>query len=287
MKAYHDMIETVLGAGNFKAGRNGGTRSFFSYHWEHDLRNGFPLLTTKRMFWRGIVHEFLWYLSGSPHIRDMQEQGLTFWDEWADDRGYVPSPYGWFWRRWGGSRMDGPHDASIHPPIAHWEEYGDSHIDQLQLILDELRTNPMSRRLVLTAWDPVNAWASSLPPCHAFFVLNVQPEGDALFLNGHLTQRSADLALGVPFNVAHYSMLIHLLAHLAGMQVGTFAHTMIDCHIYEDHIPGLERQLTREPRELPSLDIAGEVSSLDGLQPSDFILTGYDPHPPIKFEVSP
>lgn len=288
MKSYHDMIESVLGAGTHKDGRNGGTTSFFSYHWEHDLANGFPLLTTKKMFWRGIVGEFLWYLSGCPHIRDMQAQGFKFWDEWADDRGYVPSPYGWFWRRWGQHVRPRPYPNGDGPAASlnTVERKGlgpGQPFDQLQKIVDELRSNPNSRRLVLSAWDPVNAWNSSLPPCHVMFILNVQ-DGR---LNGHLTQRSADVALGVPFNIAHYSILIHLLAHLTGLEPGIFSHTMIDCHVYDNHRNGLGLQLTREPKLLPSLVIRDSVKFLDGLSEEDFQLEGYDPHPPIKFEVSP
>jgi len=282
MRQYLDMVQHVLHEGSRKEGRNGGTLSVFNYGYQHDLKYGFPLLTTKRMFVRGIFKELVWYLSGKPHILDLQEAGIKFWDLWADDRGYVNSPYGLFWRNWGGSAENvvmSRVPSVDNGPFQYGPEPG---IDQLQNIVDELKVNPNSRRLVLTAWDPVNAWSSNLPPCHDFVVFNVQGDGR---LNAHLTQRSGDIALGIPFNLACYSALIHLIAHLTGLEPGVFAHTIVDAHIYGNHVKGLTEQLNREPRQLPQMAVHPLVDSLD-VTSADFMVLGYDPHPGIEFEVS-
>jgi thymidylate synthase len=271
-------------------------------NYEIDLRRGFPLLTTKEMSWKNIVVENLWFLSGETHIGLLRKHGCKFWDPWADEGGRVPSAYGNFWRHF-----------PVHG-LAGSEGWGDgggparpAFNDQVAWVLAELRRNPMSRRLVVSAWAPGNAQTSGLPPCHLLFVLNVQMDerGEPL-LCLHLTQRSADVALGVPYNIAGYALLLELFARFSGLRAGIVAHTLVDAHVYTakldgsmseyDHVPGLARQIEREPRALPRLSIDEKIRSLDDLRPlldadtpailERFVLTGYDPHPPIAFKVA-
>jgi thymidylate synthase len=292
MRQYLEVVREVLTRGTRKENRTGvDTLSTFNINYEIDLGEGFPLLTTKHIAWKNIVIENLWFLSGDPRISLLREHGCRFWDPWADAEGRVPSAYGSFWRHF-----------PVHDPEGRAEFN-----DQVHWVLDELRQNPMSRRLVVSAWAPGNAQRSQLPPCHCLFVLNVQNDAErGPSLNLHLTQRSCDVALGVPYNIAGYSLLLALFAHLSGLRPGIFAHTLVDAHIYTckpdgsgaeyDHVPGLREQLTRAPRPLPTLAISDAVRSLDdflGLLGADtdtildhFRLTGYDPHPPIRFKVA-
>src|SRR5579864_3482519 len=234
--------------GTRKPNRTGvDTLSTFNVNYEIDLREGFPLLTTKEISWKNIVVENLWFLSGETHIGLLRKHGCKFWDPWADENGRVPSAYGSFWR---------------HFPVHDGSGTKAEHKDQIAWVLGELKRNPMSRRLVVTAWAPGNAQASKLPPCHLLFVFNVQLDerGDPL-LCLHLTQRSADVALGVPYNIAGYALLLELFSRFTGIRAGVFAHTMIDAHVYtskadgsmaeHDHVPGLRRQLERDVRPLP------------------------------------
>lgn len=291
MKAYLDIVREVLATGTRKENRTGvDTISTFNINVEHDLAEGFPLLTTKAISWKNIVVENLWFLSGDPDIGLLRKHGCRFWDPWADAEGLVPSAYGNLWR---------------HFPVH--EEGRVAFNDQIQWVLDELKRNPMSRRLVVSAWAPGNAQTSKLPPCHCMFVLNVQNGEDGVArLNLHLTQRSNDVALGVPYNIAGYSLLLELFSHFAGLKPGTFAHTLIDAHIYTrksdgsmaeyDHVPGLEEQLQRDPRPLPRLGISSALQSLDDVEAllsedtetvlSYFRLQGYDPYPAIPFKVA-
>lgn len=292
MKQYLDLVREVLSVGTRKPNRTGvDTLSTFNHNYEIDLRQGFPLLTTKEISWKNIVVENLWFLSGETHIGLLKKHGCKFWDPWADETGRVPSAYGSFWRHFP------VHDAEGRPAFN----------DQVAWVLEELKHNPMSRRLVVTAWAPGNAQTSKLPPCHLLFAFNVQMDtsGDPL-LCLHLTQRSADVALGVPYNVAGYALLLELFSRFTGIRAGTFAHTMIDAHVYTakpdgsmaeyDHVPGLEKQLERTPRPLPTLTIDAGIRSLDDLRPlldadtdevmRHFVLTGYQPHPPIPFKVA-
>lgn len=292
MKAYLEVVRQVLERGTRKPNRTGvDTISTFNVNYTVDLREGFPLLTTKAMSWKNIVVENLWFLSGETNIALLRRHGCKFWDPWADERGEVPSAYGNFWRRF---------------PV-HGEGGATAFNDQVRWMLEELRTNPTSRRLVVSAWAPGNAQTSKLPPCHAMYVLNVQL--DALgepVLNLHLTQRSADVALGVPYNIAGYALLLELFARFSGLRAGVFAHTLVDAHVYTrkpdgsmreyDHVPGLEQQLAREPRPLPRLAIDPSIRSLDNILPllsadtetvlRHFALEGYDPHPAITFKVA-
>jgi thymidylate synthase len=291
MKVYLDTVREVLTTGTRKENRTGvDTISSFNINYEIDLAEGFPLLTTKAISWKNIVVENLWFLSGVRDIGLLRRHGCKFWDPWADEDGLVPSAYGNFWR---------------HFPVH--ENGRPAFNDQIAWVLEELERNPMSRRLVVTAWAPGNAQTSKLPPCHCLFVLNVQNGKDGVpRLNLHLTQRSCDVALGIPYNIAGYALLLELFSHFAGMKPGVFAHTLIDAHIYTskadgsmaeyDHVPGLEEQLTREPRPLPRLHVSSELRSLEDVEAllnedtegvlSRFRLEGYDPHPAIAFKVA-
>jgi thymidylate synthase len=291
MKQYLDLVSHVLREGTRKPNRTGvDTISTFGYFYEVDLRQGFPLLTTKDVSWKNIVVENLWFLSGDTHIGLLKKHNCKFWDPWADADGKVPSAYGNFWRRFPVHRGGEP-----------------AFNDQVRWVLDEVKRNPNSRRLVISAWAPENAQNSQLPPCHAMFVLNVQQgqSGEPL-LNLHLTQRSCDVALGVPYNLAGYALILELFARFTGIRPGIFAHTLIDAHIYTakpdgsmaeyDHVPGLREQLTRTPRALPKLTISPDIRSLDDIHAlleadtdtvmKHFTLSGYEPHPAIKFKVA-
>lgn len=291
MKQYLDLVREVLERGTRKTNRTGvDTLSTFNVNYEIDLRAGFPLLTTKEISWKNIVVENLWFLSGDTHIGLLRKHGCRFWDPWADDAGRVPSAYGNFWR---------------HFPV---HENGQAAFrDQVGWVAQELRRNPMSRRLLVTAWSPGNAHTSALPPCHVVWVLNVQLDRDGRSsLCLHLTQRSCDVALGVPYNIAGYAFLLSLFAHFSGIPAHLFAHTLIDAHVYTakpdgsmaefDHVPGLRDQLERAPRPLPRLVIDPSIRELDDLRGlleadtdeilSKFRLEDYDPHPPITFKVA-
>jgi len=296
VKQYLDLVRSVLAKGTRKPNRTGvDTISTFNENYEIDLRQGFPLLTTKEISWKNIVVENLWFLSGETHIGLLKKHNCKFWDPWADADGQVPSAYGNFWRRFP------VHDLPVH------DGERASFNDQIRWVAGEIQRNPMSRRLVVTAWAPGNAQTSKLPPCHLLFVFNVQVDerGEPL-LCLHLTQRSADVALGVPYNIAGYAFLLELFSRFTGIRAGIFGHTMIDAHIYTskpdgsmaeyDHVPGLKLQLEREPRPLPRLTIDPAIKSLDDLRPlleadtatvmKHFTLTGYEPHPAISFKVA-
>jgi thymidylate synthase len=292
MKQYLDAIREVLAKGTRKPNRTGvDTLSTFNINYEIDLAEGFPLLTTKEISWKNIVVENLWFLSGDTHIALLKKHGCKFWDPWADETGKVPSAYGNFWRRF---------------PV-HGDDGELAYRDQVAWVVEELKKNPMSRRLVVSAWAPGNAHLSKLPPCHCLYVFNVQldPSGDPR-LCLHLTQRSCDMALGVPYNIAGYAFLLELFARMSGLRPGIFAHTLIDAHVYTkkpdgsmaeyDHVPGLLEQLQREPRALPRLTIDPAIRALDDIKPlleadtatvmKHFVLDGYTPYPAIPFKVA-
>ena len=295
MRQYLDVVKHTIEAGTRKANRTGiDTISTFNVNYEIDLDEGFPLLTTKEVSWKNIVIENLWFLSGSTDIRLLQKHGCKFWDPWANpETSKVPSAYGNFWR---------------HFPTTSPEQDGQlAFNDQIAWIISEIKRNPMSRRLVVSAWSPGNAQNSDLPPCHAFWVLNTQydQQGQAR-LCLHLTQRSADIALGVPYNIAGYTFLLHLIARFTNMQVGKFGHTLIDAHIYTakpdgsmaeyDHIPKLKKQLERTPRALPSLSIDERIQSLKDIEAlleldtdeimDYFPLDNYAPYGKLVFKVA-
>ena len=288
MKAYLDAVRETLESGTRKPNRTGvDTISTFNINYEIDLRKGFPLLTTKEISWKNIVIENLWFLSGTTDIGLLKKHDCKFWDPWADEKGKVPSAYGNFWR---------------HFPLPNNQTN-----DQIAYVIEQLRNNPMSRRMLVSAWAPGNAQSSALPPCHALWVVNVQlDESGEPFVCLHLSQRSCDVALGVPYNIAGYSFLLELLSRFSGIRAGVFAHTLIDAHIYTskadgsmaeyDHVAGLKQQLKREPRPLPTLEISSEIKSLDDIEQllsldtdeimSKFILHNYHPHPAINFKVA-
>ncbi len=288
MKQYLDAVRETLEHGQRKINRTGvDTISTFNINYEIDLREGFPLLTTKEISWKNIVIENLWFLSGNTDINLLRKHNCKFWDPWADKNGNVPSAYGNFWR---------------HFPLP--DNRGN---DQIAWLVNQLKTNPTSRRMVVSAWAPGNAQASALPPCHAFWVVNTQyDENGSPCLCLHLTQRSCDIALGVPYNIAGYSFLLELFSRFSGIPAGLFGHTLIDAHIYTakangdmaefDHVPGLTQQLARAPRPLPSLEICPSIRSLEDTESllsldtgeimSRFTLRGYQPYPAIPFKVA-
>jgi len=288
MKEYLDIIQYVLDNGVRKVNRTGvATLACFSYFYRVDLQQGFPLLTTKKMYFDSLVHELFWYLSGEAHIKNLREK-TKIWDAWADNAGLLETAYGRFWRRF--PLPEDGRGAAGENWGKRWvsvdEETGGKVFDQIQYIVDslkEIKINPEHRnlrRLVVSAWHPANAAESKLPPCHYTFCFNVL-DGK---LNCHLTQRSCDLALGVPFNLACYALLTMMIAQETGFAPGEFAHTLIDAHIYENHIEGLREQLTREPKPLPTLTIATKPFADLGF--ADITLENYNPHPVIKFSVA-
>jgi len=296
MQQYLNLVQHVLKTGTRKVNRTGvDTISTFNVNYQVDLQAGFPLLTTKEVSWKNIVIENLWFLSGSTDIRLLQKHGCKFWDPWADpETSKVPSAYGNFWR---------------HFPTTSGQP-GDSEVclnDQIAWVIEEIKRNPMSRRLVVSAWSPGNAQNSALPPCHAFWVLNTQVDEDGTpRLCLHLTQRSADIALGVPYNIAGYAFLLHLISRFSRITVGEFGHTLIDAHIYTDkpdgsmpeydHIPNLRAQLERTPRALPTLSIDPRIQSLSDIDAlleletdqimAYFPLEAYQPYDKLNFKVA-
>jgi thymidylate synthase len=293
MREYLELVRTVLEKGVRKPSRTGvDTLAYFGAFYKVDLGRGFPLLTTKKVNYAACLHELLWYLSGEDHIRNLRKV-TKIWDAWADEKGDLETAYGRYWRRF-------PHAVQkSHGPIAETGERmaAVEEIDQIQYVIDEIRRNPFSRRLVVTAWEPGNAERSKLPPCHFSFVFNVSPDektGEPRRLNCHLTQRSGDIALGIPFNLACYATLTQMMAQETGLEVGCFAHTIIDAHIYcadagaamaaYDHVAGLKVQLAREPRALPRLVIAKKP--MKELRFEDFKVEGYESWPGITFKVA-
>ena len=331
MQQYLDLVADTLAGGGHKPNRTGvDTIAAFSQQYRIDLQEGFPLLTTKDLSgfrWNSLIHEFRWYLSGEEHIRNLREE-TGIWDAWADEQGRLDTAYGRFWRRF--PVPEKGLDGEVWPDDDHRWRNDDGTFDQIQYVVDTLKESPNSRRLVVSAWHPANAAVSTLPPCHYTFVFNVQ--GDQL--NCHLTQRSGDIALGVPFNIAAYALLTHAVAQETGFEVGEFGHTVVDAHVYcgtddrgewyadnldrlqerlaavderagylavrdwleteapdetedtdgYDHVPGLLTQLSREPRERPSIEIADKP--LDELGFEDIELTAYDPADGISFAVA-
>lgn len=355
MKQYHNTVKNVLTSGTYKPNRTeADTISAFSNHYTIDIDyDEFPLLTTKDMLgfrWNSLIHEFFWFLSGEEHIRNLQEE-TKLWNAWADEEGNLDTAYGRFWRRFpipnptdqlpGESWTDNPNHQYVNKEENNTKNGEERYtLDQIEYVLDQLENNPHTRRMIVTAWHPANAVESTLPPCHYTFVLNVQ--GDEL--NLHLTQRSGDTALGIPFNIAGYSMLLLMLAQQTGYEPGEFSHTIVDAHIYcgthergewygnnlpsikshmrnieeqntsdfigteprtyaeladwieetapeersenesMDHVPGLLRQINREQRDRPTIEI--ENKGIDQLEPNDISIHDYNPHEGIYFAVA-
>jgi thymidylate synthase len=294
MKEYLDLIKLVIDQGTHKKSRTGvDTISYFGAFYKVDLQKGFPLLTTKKVEWKSLLNEVLWYLSGDNHIRNLR-QHTKIWDAWADEGGRLQTAYGRFWRRYPvpeiNSFLDGEVYVNENHLFVNKEENGSLTFDQIGWVINEIKNNPDSRRLVISAWHPANAIISKLPPCHYSFAFNVS----AGKLNCHLTQRSGDIALGIPFNLAAYSLLTQIIAQETNLGLGFFAHSIVDAHIYHaekgsamekyDHLDGLKKQILREPLPLPELKIAKKP--IDNLKFDDFELINYNYHDKIKFEVA-
>ncbi|QTL01720.1 thymidylate synthase [Aquabacter sp. L1I39] len=263
MRIYLDLLQRLLDEGVVKGDRTGtGTRSLFGYQMRFDLSEGFPLVTTKRLHLKSIIHELLWFLAGDTNVRYLQENGVTIWDEWADARGELGPVYGHQWRSW-----PTPEGGVI---------------DQIAHLVSDIRRNPDSRRLIVTAWNPSDVPRMALPPCHCLFQFYVA-EGR---LSCQLYQRSADVFLGVPFNIASYALLTHMVAQVTGLQPGDFVHTLGDAHLYLNHVEQAELQLSRAPRPLPKLVLNPDVTDLFAFRYEDIRFENYDPHPAIKAPVA-
>lgn len=263
MQTYLNLMQHVLQHGIDKSDRTGtGTRSVFGYQMRFDLQAGFPLVTTKKLHLRSIIHELLWFLRGDTNIAYLKTHGVSIWDDWADENGELGPVYGYQWRSW-----PTPNGQSI---------------DQISQLIHQIKTNPDSRRLIVSAWNPALVDEMALPPCHCLFQFYVV-DGK---LSCQLYQRSADIFLGVPFNIASYALLTHMVAQVCELQVGEFVHTLGDAHLYHNHLEQAKLQLSRQPRPLPQLRLNPEVKDLFSFCYEDFTIDGYDPHPHIKAEVA-
>ena len=269
MRQYLDLMQHVLDHGTPKADRTGtGTRSVFGHQMRFDLSKGFPCITTKKLHLRSIIHELLWFLSGDTNIAYLKENGVRIWDEWADDKGDLGPVYGYQWRHF--------------PKPPRKGEVGGGEVDQVREVVEALKANPDSRRHIVCAWNPGMVEDMALPPCHAFFQFYVA-EGK---LSCQLYQRSADIFLGVPFNIASYALLTMMIAQVTDLQPGDFVHTFGDAHLYNNHVDQAREQLSRAPRELPTLTIDPAVKDIFAFKFEDFELLNYDPHPHIKAPVA-
>jgi thymidylate synthase len=263
MKQYHDLLQHILDEGTKKEDRTGtGTISVFGYQMRFDLNEGFPCVTTKKLHLRSIIHELLWFLKGDTNIQYLKENNVSIWDEWADEEGNLGPVYGSQWRSW---------------PAADGR-----HIDQIKQILDQIKNNPDSRRIIVSAWNVGEIDKMALPPCHAFFQFYVA-DGK---LSCQLYQRSADTFLGVPFNIASYALLTMMIAQVCGLKPGDFVHTLGDAHLYSNHLEQARLQLTRDFRPLPQMKINPDINDLFDFKYEDFELVNYDPHPHIKAAVA-
>jgi len=267
MHQYHDLMEQILADGAEKRDRTGtGTLSVFGRQMRFDLAEGFPLVTTKKLHLKSIIYELLWFLAGDTNVKYLNEHGVTIWDEWADERGDLGPVYGHQWRSW---------------PKSEPKPDGGT-IDQIANVIEMIRRNPDSRRLIVTAWNPADVDKMALPPCHCLFQFYVA--------NGRLScqlyQRSADVFLGVPFNIASYALLTMMVAQVTGYKPGEFVHTLGDAHLYFNHLEQARLQLSRTPRALPRMALNPAVTDIFAFRYEDFALTGYDPHPHIKAQVA-
>src|SRR5690554_3858402 len=263
MKQYLELMRHVNDNGTFKSDRTGtGTYSCFGYQMRFDLSEGFPLVTTKKLHLRSIIHELLWFLSGETNIQYLKENGVSIWDEWADEDGNLGPVYGSQWRSW---------------PTADGRQ-----IDQISEVIDQIKNNPDSRRIIVSAWNVGEISNMALPPCHAFFQFYVADSK----LSCQLYQRSADIFLGVPFNIASYALLTHMVAQVVGLEVGEFVHTFGDAHIYLNHMEQVQLQLSREPYPLPRLELNPEVKDINDFRFEDIQILGYQSHPSIKAPIA-
>jgi thymidylate synthase len=268
VQAYLDLLRRVLDEGAEKDDRTGtGTRSVFGHQMRFDLNAGFPLVTTKKIHTRSVFAELLWFLRGDTNVKWLQDRGVTIWDEWADDDGDLGPVYGYQWRSW--PAPDG------------------GHIDQIARIVEQIRTDPDSRRHIVSAWNVADIPQMALAPCHALFQFYVSPGNSGeRRLSCQLYQRSADVFLGVPFNIASYALLTHMVAQVTGLGVGDFVHTLGDAHLYNNHLDQAHLQLTRAPRPLPTLVLDPSVTAIDEFDLEHIAVTGYDPHPGIKAPIA-
>ena len=263
MKQYLDLMRHVRDNGTIKSDRTGtGTTSVFGYQMRFDLSQGFPMVTTKKLHLRSILHELLWFLKGDTNIKYLQENGVSIWNEWADENGELGPVYGSQWRSW---------------PTANGE-----HIDQISQVVEQIKNNPDSRRLIVSAWNVAEIDNMALPPCHAFFQFYVA-DGK---LSCQLYQRSADIFLGVPFNIASYALLVHMMAQVCDLQVGDFVHTLGDAHLYSNHMEQVDLQLSRKPFALPTLKLNPDIKSIFDFKYEDFEVLNYKSHPHIKAPVA-
>ncbi len=263
MRAYLDLVQRILDEGVDKGDRTGtGTKSVFGHQMRFDLSEGFPLVTTKKIHLKSVVAELLWFIAGDTNTTYLRDNGVTIWDEWADDNGDLGPVYGYQWRSW---------------PTPNGEQ-----IDQLAEVIEQIKTNPDSRRHLVSAWNVAELDAMALMPCHAFFQFYVA-DGK---LSCQMYQRSADVFLGVPFNIASYALLTHMVAQVTGLEVGDFVHTLGDAHLYVNHLDQAREQLTREPKALPELWLDPSISSIDDFTLDTIKVTGYEPHPGIKAPIA-
>jgi len=275
MKQYHELLNHILKYGTEKEDRTGtGTLSTFGYQMRFDLSAGFPILTTKKVFWHGVVEELLWFLRGETNIKSLVEKNVHIWDAWANEKGNLGPVYGAQWRGWKAYE-----DVSKEPAcsiITH------THVDQIENVIEQIKKDPNSRRLIVNAWNVGEVDQMALPPCHMFFQFYVA--------NGKLScqmyQRSADVFLGVPFNIASYSLLTHMIAQVCNLEVGEFVHTFGDVHVYKNHVEQIKEQLAREPRALPKLELDTSINNIDDFRSEYIKLIGYNPYPAIKGKVS-
>ena len=268
MRQYLDLLDHVMSTGVLREDRTGtGTKGVFGYQMRFDLRDGFPMVTTKKLHLRSIVHELLWFLSGDTNIRYLKDNRVRIWDEWADQNGDLGPVYGKQWRSWVGPKGEV--------------------IDQIGNVVDAIKTNPFSRRHIVSAWNPADVPDMALPPCHLLFQFHVTPvENGRNRLSLQLYQRSADIFLGVPFNIASYALLTHMVAQVCDLDVGDFVHTLGDAHIYTNHFEQVEEQLSRAPKPLPTLKLNPDVRDLFAFTYDDIKVVGYDAHPHIKGKVA-
>ncbi|MCA1298935.1 thymidylate synthase [Stappia indica] len=263
MQQYLDLMQRILDEGSEKSDRTGtGTRSVFGHQMRFDLSKGFPLVTTKKLHLKSIIHELLWFLAGDTNIRYLKENGVRIWDDWADENGDLGPVYGYQWRSWPAS--------------------GGESIDQIANLLEQIRRNPDSRRLIVSAWNPALVDEMALPPCHALFQFHIA-DGR---LSCQLYQRSADVFLGVPFNIASYALLTMMVAQVTGYEPGDFVHSLGDAHLYLNHLDQARTQVARDPRPLPKMVLNPDVTDLFAFRFEDFTLEGYDPHPHISAPIA-
>jgi len=276
MKTYHDLLTHLLEYGHRKDDRTGtGTLSVFGYQMRFPLTAGFPLMTTKKVHFKSVVHELLWFLKGDTNIKYLKDNGVSIWDEWADAQGNLGPVYGHQWRNFAGKKAG---DSWLGTTLSQ-DLPG---VDQIADLIAQIKKNPDSRRLIVSAWNPIDVPQMALPPCHSLFQFYVA--GGAL--SCQLYQRSADVFLGVPFNIASYALLTHMIAQVCGLKVGDFIHTLGDAHLYSNHIEQARLQLSRESRPLPTLKLNPQVTDLFAFAYEDITLEGYDPHPAIKAPVA-